>query len=562
LSRHVRWQAILAILGLLLIIALLSYATYTYTSQSVPARGGVFVEGVAGNPQYINPIFCQYNQVDRDLCALVFEGLLRFDEHENLQPGLAESWEASPSGDVFTFTLRSDARWHDGLRVTTEDVKFTVDLMQDPDLQVLPDLAVLWRSVIATPIDDRTIVFQLSEPYAPFPDYTTGRWFGVLPKHYWERYRPRELAQVQLNTQPIGSGPFRVTEIDSQHVRLEPVIREFEQPPYLDALEFRFFPDYPSILTAAEAGEVHGVSRVLPEYLSQAESMPDLQLFTSPLPGYSLVLFNLDSPNAPFLADQAVRQALAYGIDRERLLKDDIPGVGMLANSPILPDSWAYNPDIPTYNYDPEKARSMLEEAGWRDEDGDGIREKDGQSLELILLSDDAPHSLLVNQAIATDWARIGVRAVTEPVSFTGLVSDFLAPRNFSAAIVNWELIGDPDPYPLWSSSQISPEGQNYGGWNNREADIAMEQARITADREQRRQYYYEFQRIFAEDVPAIMLYHPLYTYAASTAVNNMEVGRLNEPSDRFRTFADWYTLTRKVTQTERRTLKFDNLER
>ena len=340
------------------------------------------------------------------------------------------------------------------------------------------------------------------------------------------------------------------------------MLREFEQPPYLDALEFRFFPDYPSILTAAGAGEVHGVSRVLPEQLSQAESMPDLQLFTSPLPGYTLVLFNLDSENAPFLADQAVRQAVAYGIDRERLLRDDIPGVGMIANSPILPESWAYNPDIPTYDYDPEKARAMLEEAGWRDENNDGIREKDGQPLELILLSDDAPHSLLVNQAITADWARIGVRAVSQPVSFTGLVSDFLVPRRFSAAIVNWETIGDPDPYPLWSSSQISPEGQNYGGWNNREADIAMEQARITADREQRRQYYLDFQRIFAEDVPAIMLYHPLYTYAASTAVNNMEVGRLNEPSDRFRTFANWYTLTRKVTQTERRTLEFDNLER
>ncbi len=137
-----------------------------------------------------------------------------------------------------------------------------------------------------------------------------------------------------------------------------------------------------------------------------------------------------------------------------------------------------------------------------------------------------------------------------------------MVPRNFSAAIVNWELIGDPDPYPLWRSSQISPEGQNYGGWNSRDADIVMEQARITADLEQRRQYYYEFQRIFAEEVPAIMLYYPLYTYAASTAVNDMEVGRLNVPSDRFRTFADWYTLTRKVTQTERRTLEFDNLER
>ncbi|MCP4166866.1 MAG: peptide ABC transporter substrate-binding protein [Chloroflexi bacterium] len=562
MSRHVRWQAVLALLGLLLVVALLSYATYTYTSEFVPARGGVFVEGVAGNPQYINPVLCQYNEVDRDLCALIFNGLLRFDQRGELQPDLAESWEVSPASDVFTFTLRPDARWHDGLRITADDVIFTVELMQDPGLQVLPDLAVLWRSVIARKIDDRTVVFQLSEPYAAFPDYTTVRWFGVLPKHYWQRYKPRELARAQLNTQPIGSGPFRVTEIDSQHIRLEPVSREFEQPPYLDALEFRFYPDYQSILVAAEQGEVHGVSRILPEYIGRAEAMTDLQLFTSPMPGFTLLLFNLESANAPFLADPIIRQAIAHGIDRERLLQDVIPGAGMLADSPILPESWAHNPDTPSYEYDPGKAQALLEQAGWVDTDNDGIRELDDRPLEFILLSDDAPHSLLVNQAIASDLARIGVRAITQPVSFTGLVSDFLVPRNFSAALVNWELIGDPDPYPLWHSSQISPAGQNYSGWNNRQADIAMEQARITTDRDSRRDLYYEFQKLFAQDLPAILLYYPLYTYGVSTAVNDVEVGRINEPAERFRTFADWYTQLRKVTLSERRTLEFDNLER
>ncbi len=552
----------MALLGLLLVVALLSYATYTYTSEFVPARGGVFVEGVAGNPQYINPVLCQYNEVDRDLCALIFNGLLRFDQRGELQPDLAESWEVSPASDVFTFTLRPDARWHDGLRLTADDVIFTVELMQDPDLQVLPDLAVLWRSVIARKIDDRTVVFQLSEPYAAFPDYTTVRWFGVLPKHYWQRYKPRELARAQLNTQPIGSGPFRVTEIDSQHIRLEPISREFEQPPYLDALEFRFYPDYQSILAAAEQGEVHGVSRILPEYIGQAEAMTDLQLFTSPMPGFTLLLFNLESANAPFLADPTIRQAIAHGIDKERLLQDVIPGVGMLADSPMLPESWAHNPDTPSYEYDPEKAQALLEQAGWVDTDNDGIRELDGQPLEFILLSDDAPHSLLVNQAIASDLARIGVRAIAQPVSFTGLVSDFLVPRNFSAALVNWELIGDPDPYPLWHSSQISPPGQSYSGWNNRQADIAMEQARITTDRDNRRDLYYEFQKLFSQDLPAILLFYPLYTYGVSTAVNDVEVGRINEPAERFRTFADWYTQLRKVTLSERRTLEFDNLER
>lgn len=422
----------------------------------------------------------------------------------------------------------------------------------------MPDLASLWRSVIADKVDERTVVFRLSQPYAAFPDYVTIRWFGVIPKHYWERYAPADIPNAQLNTQPIGSGRFKLVEIDSQHARLEPVLQQFDEPPYLDALEFRFFPDYPSILTAAEAGEVHGVSRILPEYQKQAEAIPDLQLFTSPMPGYAMVLFNFDSTNAPFLAEQEVRQALAYGLDRNKLLSEIIPGVGLKADSPILPNTWAYNPDIPKYPYDPDKAMSLLEDAGWVDVNHDGVREKDGQELAFTILSDDAPHSIAVSQAIAQDWARIGARVTPQPISFTGMVTDFLASRNFDAALVSVELIGDPDPYPQWHSTQISPQGQNFGGWDNREADILMEQARLTSDQETRRQLYGEFQRIFATDLPALLLYYPLYTYGASTAVHDMEVGRLNEPADRFRTFVKWYINTRKITRTERRTLNLD----
>lgn len=559
MSRHVRWQAVIAILGLVLVGALLSYATYTYTTEEVPARGGVYIEGVVGNPQYINPVICQFNEVDRDLCALVFDGLLQFDAHGNLQPDLAESWQASPAGDVFTFTLRSDARWHDGLRVTADDVIFTAQLMQDPNLPVLPDLTILWRTVIAEKVDERTVVFKLGSPYAPFPDYTTIRWFGVLPKHYWQRYNPRELTRAQLNTQPIGSGPFRVTEVDSQHVRLEPVPAAFSHQPMLEALVFRFFPDYESVLAAADRGEIHGVSRVLPELLAQAEAMPNLHLFTSPIPGYSLVLLNLNSPNLPYLGDQKVRQALAYGLDRERILDDIVPGAGMLANSPILPGTWAYNPDTPSYSFDPARARALLDEAGWIDGNGDGVREKEGVGMEFILHVDDSSRSRLIARAIAEDWAAIGVRAVPQPIALSGLVRDILAPRNFAAAVVNWEYVGDPDPYPLWHSTQAGSDGQNYSGWANRQADILMEQARITSDRDLRRQLYGEFQTLFAQDLPGILLSYPLYTYAVTTAVKDIEIGLMNQPADRFRTFADWYTQTRKITHTERRTLKLDN---
>ena len=182
--------------------------------------------------------------------------------------------------------------------------------------------------------------------------------------------------------------------------------------------------------------------------------------------------------------------------------------------------------------------------------------------MEFILHTDDAPVSQKVSQAISRDWAALGVRATPQAVSFSGLVSDFLVQRNYTAAVTSLEYIGDPDPYPLWHSTQLPPNGQNYTGWSNRQADIVMEQARRTGDRELRRQLYNQFQTLFAEDLPAIMLYYPLETYGASSAVKDMEVGRLNEPADRFRSFAEWYMLTRKVTQAERRTrsLELDNV--
>jgi peptide/nickel transport system substrate-binding protein len=227
----------------------------------------------------------------------------------------------------------------------------------------------------------------------------------------------------------------------------------------------------------------------------------------------------------------------------------------------MLPGSWAYNPDLPRYPYDPEQAMALLEQAGWRDENQDGVREKEGQELAFTILSDDAPHSIAVVQALAQDWARIGVRVTPKPVSFTGILTDYLMPREFEAALVSLELYGDPDPYPLWHSSQISPKGQNFGGWANREADILMEQGRLTSDKSTRTQLYYEFQRIFKTDLPALLLYYPLYTYGASTAVRDMEVGRLNEPADRFNTFERWYLNTRKITRTERRTLNLDKMD-
>ncbi|OIO96135.1 MAG: hypothetical protein AUK03_04335 [Anaerolineae bacterium CG2_30_64_16] len=150
-------------------------------------------------------------------------------------------------------------------------------------------------------------------------------------------------------------------------------------------------------------------------------------------------------------------------------------------------------------------------------------------------------------EAIATAWARIGVQVAAQNVTLPGLTSDFLAPRTFDVALVHWELAGDPDPYPLWHSTQIQ-DGQNYAGWDDAAADAAIEQARAITDRAVRREHYVQFQRLFADEAPALLLYHPVYTYGVRDKVHAVQLAPLNSPADRFRNIADWYIVTKRIT--------------
>ncbi len=533
---------LLAVVGIILLTLLMGATAYNVSTVLVPERGGVFREGVAGNPQYINPLLCHTHEIDRDLCSLLFRGLTRLDQQGRVVPDLAERWTA-PDGLVYTFTLRENQFWHDGKPVTIDDLLFTIEMMQNPDSPILPDLAELWRSVTVEPVDEHTVRLLLDEPFAPFLDFTT---IGLLPKHIWQDVPPSELLTSPLNLRPVGNGPMQATLTSAQFIRLEHNPYSSEDIPMVSALEFHFYPDYPSIYAAYTEGELDGVSQVMQSDISLAQARTDMQLFSAPLSTYVGVVFNLQNPDVPFLQDAIVRRALYHALDREQLLHDVVGGHGVLASSPIPSNNWGHAPDTPSYDYDPDESRRLLNESGWVDTDGDGTRDKDGLPMQLILLTNDGPTRIALIEQIAADWQAVGVKVVVESVSFGGFVSDFLTPRRFEAALLSWDITGDPDPFPLYHSSQIAT-GQNYGGWSNQEADALVIEARSTVDPEKRRALYAQFQHLFAADVPAIPLYYPVYTYGVSERVKAVQIGPLNTPADRFATFPDWYILTRRV---------------
>lgn len=550
--RKFGWQVLLIVLGALATVWILVYLATAYTTDFRPAPGGTYVEGVGSYPQTLNPLLSAYNDADSDVSSLVFRGLTRLDLQGAPQPDLAERWDLDPSGITYTFHLRKRAFWHDGTPVTTRDVAFTVGLLQDPDYPGPPDVGALWRSVTVEVVDDTTIRFGLPEPYAPFVDYTT---IGILPAHLLQGISAAQLPTLDFNRKPIGCGPFMVEEVtaDAGHIT-SVLLKRFNaydgQRPYLDSVLLRFYPSPQAALAAAQAGEVEGVARVPTALLQEAWAMPDMAFYSAPMAEMEMLYFNTTRTELS-LDQPRFRQGLLYALNREALVNDVLQGQALVAQTPLLPGTWAYTTTgVITYTYAPDRALARFKEAGWtRDFITEPLRNIYGDTLALTLLTLDSAQEIATAQAIAAQWSQMGISVTVQPLNALAL-NEALEQRAFDAALVRVALAGDPDPYPLWHETQAE-SGQNYAGFRHRRISEVIEYARQVYDQDKRREAYAEYQRLFMEQLPAIPLYVPVYTYAVKTRVYDVQIGPLMCSGDRFRNIADWYILRRKVITSE-----------
>ncbi len=554
MGRYIRWQALIALSGIILAGVFLSSIALSRTTVLVPDEGGIYVEGLAGVPQYVNPLLAEYNQVDRDLVNLIFNGLTHPDGEGEPEPDLASSWTVSPDGLTYLFRLRRDVRWSDGEPFDADDVLFTVSLMQDPAFPGVPNLSDLWRTVQADKVDSHTVRFRLKEPLPTFLDFTA---VGILPEHLLKGTASRDLLTLPFNTRPIGTGPFVLQELTAERALLAPNSHYASAPgngirrekPYLEGLEFRFYPTYERLVTAYQTGDIQGISYIPPYLFPEVAELERLNLYSARLSAYQVVYLNLqDAEGSPFFQDERVRRALLLALDRQALIDKALNGQGILANGPIRTWSWAYDAELPVVGHNPALAEDLLSQANWIDTDGDGLRDKNGRPFQFTLLTGDDPIFTELGSALQAQWNKYGMRVEVRPLG-AGL-SDHLRARDFQAVLVELLLSGDPDPYPLWHQTQIAG-GQNYSGWDNREASEALETARRLVDRSQRKQHYVQFQRIFMEEMPALILIYPTYTYAVDQSVRNVQIGPMVNPADRFRTFPDWYMNTRRVILAE-----------
>jgi peptide/nickel transport system substrate-binding protein len=553
--KKLRWQ-ILVVVVTLAIVAVLLYSQQSSPMtggviQQQPEQGGVYTEALVGSLGRLNPLLDWNNSADRDVNRLLFSGLIRFDEHGLPQADLAEAWGESQDGTVYNFTIRSNAVWHDGRPVTSEDVIFTIEMMKSAGSLYPQDIKDLWSRIEITKLNDKNIKFTLPEPYVPFIDYLT---FGVLPKHLLESVPPDQMANAEFNINPIGTGPYRFDQLLVDNGQIVGVVltrseNYYGTASFIEQVVFRYYPSSAAALDAYQQGDVLSVGQVTSDVLEEALEEPDLSIYSSRMPQMSFILFNLKNPETAFLQNAKVRRALMLGLNRPYLINAFLKGQAIISDTPILPGSWAYFDGTEHFEFDPDAAVNLLKAEGYVIPAGGGeVRAKDGIPLAFTMVHPNDVLHAQIAQTIQAQWAAIGVRVELQAMPYDQLVLTTLASRAFQSALVDLNLsrTPDPDPYPFWHQAE-STGGQNYSGWDNRAASEYLEQARVTADYTLRTRLYRNFQVIFVKELPALPLYVPVYSYGVDSQVQGVQVGPLYEPSDRLSTFTRWYLLTRRA---------------
>ncbi|MCF7820514.1 MAG: peptide ABC transporter substrate-binding protein [Candidatus Pacebacteria bacterium] len=577
--------------------------------DTVPAFGGQYQEGLVGLPRYINPLY-SFSDVDSDITSLVFSSLFKFNGKGDLALDLVKNYSVSGDGKIYNIEIRDDVKWHDGEKLTADDVVFTFQAILNPDFRS-PWLAV-FQGVEVEKTDDYNLRISLSEAYAGFTELLS---FGILPQHLWQNINPATANLAELNLKPIGSGVYefkslfknKVGEIKSYN--LEANEDYYEKTPYIKDLVFKFYPDFNSLISALNSDEVDGISYLAPGFEDDIVAINSLNLHQLLLSQVNALFFNQSENEA--LESLELRQALALGLNKEMLVEEVLKDKAQRAKGPIYKSSFAYKEDLNPYSYNQEEAKKLLESANWKlqkitqediekmqaiennnnqeeaSEDASEETENDTsneeslsvagwsqikglsasagleiagkwrykegdekrQYLVVTLTVPQEELSLQVAKKIKNDWQELGIRTIINEIGMESIQTDIIENKNFEIVLYGEMLGFNPAPYVYWHSD----ERLNLSGYSNVEVDKLLEELRVSLSSEERMQKYSLLQEKINQELPAIFLYSPFYIYPQNKKIKNLDTNTIIEPKDRLANISNWYIKTKNK-------LSFSNL--
>ncbi|MBI5649736.1 MAG: hypothetical protein HZC40_04700 [Chloroflexi bacterium] len=518
---HNRFSMFVMLAILIAIIAACSPApAQSPTSAPAPtkASGGTFVYGSPFEPSALNPIVAP-DVVTKWILEMIFDGVVAINDKMEIVPELATSWDIAPDGKTYTFKLRNDVKWHDGKPFTADDVKFTYDTIIDPKQPktiAKSDYALVEKIEV---VDAQTVRFVLKSPNASFLSKLA---IGIAPKHLLEG---QEAATAAFNRKPIGTGAFKVDEwAAGQKVVLVAQADYFRGRAKLDKLVWQITPDSNVLTLQMLNGEVDGGPIINPKDLPKFKEKKNLAVYES-VGANTYIGFN--NEKEPF-NDKRVRQALNYGLDKKTIIEKILEGQGVQATSEIIAQTWAYNPNVNLYAFDPGKAKAMLDDAGWK-VGASGMREKNGKPFKFVLLTNSGDK---LREEIALfarqQWKEIGVEVEPQFLELNTFINERVLKSNFEAIFLASSVNVDPDFLSRrWSTAALT-NGNNFLRWANPDVDKLLAQGIAVTDQPARKKVYDEIQRIVADESPTVPIYYPKTLWAFKTTVKDIVPSPIN----------------------------------
>jgi peptide/nickel transport system substrate-binding protein len=522
---------------------------------AIPGYGGGLSEGIVGSPRFVNPVLA-ISDADRDLTTLIYSGLLRATPAGDYTPDLAEGYTVSPDGLTYTFILRKTAVFQDNTPVTSDDVVFTIGKTQDPVLK--SPVRANWNGVVAEAVDPRTVKFTLKAPYAPFIENLT---LGILPKHLWQNASAEEFPFSELNSAPVGSGPFKVRNISRTPSGIPSSydLTSFSQyalgKPYFSYLKLTFYQNETMLADALAHGDVEAASGLSPTTL---DAIGKTNIVRAPLNRVFGVFFNQNQSEV--LRDIEVRRALENSIDKKDLVEKVLGGFGTTLTGPIPPDvlleivatSSPQNlTDLNATTTPLQRAQQRLISKGWKLGE-DGIltkttgKGKDAKTIRLAfsLSTGNVPELRAAAEYLRVQWAKVGIQVDVKIFDQGDLSQNVIRPRKYDALLFG-EVVGrELDLFAFWHSSQRNDPGLNVALYANSVADKLLEQLRQTSDDTKRAMLYGQFMGELNRDIPAVFLYAPDFVYSIPKDIAGLNLGFIETPSDRYLSVVEWHRET------------------
>jgi len=496
-------------------------------AAEVPRRGGQVVVGLSQEPTVFNPLR-PHIEVDRGVHFGIFDSLWRTDERAQFVPNLAVEIPSVKNGGIakngleYTFRLKKGVAWHDGKPFTSRDVKFTWELVTNPKFGAFTKVGFDAVASMETP-DESTVRVRLKEPFAPFLTAWGDAW--IVPAHLLESVPDPNTAEFNTRS-PIGTGPFKFgSRVAGDHVLLVANPDYHGGPPYLERVIFKYIPDLTVLYTQFKTGaiDVTGLQGISAEFYAEAKGLPGVTLHLHHSPSVEYIYFNYGKP---WFKERPVRQALYHATDKRAIIEQVYYGVPKPVEGYLPSTSWAYNADLPKHEYNPEKAKQILDEAGWRP-GPDGIRAKGG--VRLGFTNSTTSGNKLREQAQALlqqNWRAVGVDMQISNMPAAVIWGEFYVKSKFDSLMVGIQAsVGDdPDCLNRIHSKYIAAEtgsGRNVSQYKNPQVDRLLEDGVREVDRARRRAIYLKVQEVLRAD----LAYLPIFSYVR---IEGVKEGLLN----------------------------------